>query len=294
MGVAVAVLTVAAAANARTDAQPTGADLSQGTTLIATRYKALTSKWRPRSTTTTTAKPPPTTTTAKPPPTTTTAAPTTTTAAPTTTTPPGAPTSLFADGFEGGALALPWLDDARMGSWTSIYNGYGLNTVELDGSKVLSQSPMVSTNANETHGSLAVTSSSYGDFDATVRVKTLAQLRIGSNPNPWEVAWVLWSYTDDTHFYSFTPKPNGWELGKEDPAYPGAQRYLRTGSTPTFPIGRWYTVRIRQVGTTITVWVDGAQITSFTDAERPYSSGQFGLYNEDAHVHFDDVAITTP
>jgi hypothetical protein len=175
-----------------------------------------------------------------------------------------------------------------------MYNGFGVNTVALDGTKVLSQSPQVSTRASETHGSLVVTSSAYGDFDATVQVKTLAQLRIGSTPNPWEVAWVLWHHSDDEHFYSFTPKPNGWELGKEDPAYPGAQRYLRTGSTPTFPIGRWYTMRIRQVGTTITAWVDGVQITSFTDTERPYASGAFGLYNEDALVHFDDVAINTP
>ena len=42
----------------------------------------------------------------------------------------------------------------------------------------------------------------------------------------------------------------------------------------------------------MTVWVDGVQIASITDAERPYPSGGFGLYNEDSHVRFDDVAIS--
>lgn len=220
---------------------------------------------------------------------------------PTTTPspPPPAPApspggDLFADDFEASPLDTPWLDDANVGGWTSVYNGYGLNTVALDGSRVLSEAPQVSTRKSETHAGLVVTSNAVADFDATVRMKTVQQLRVGSAPNPWEVGWVLWHHTDDTHFYSFVPKPNGWELGKEDPAYPGAQRYLATASTPTFPVGQWYTVRIREVGATITVWVNGAQIVTFTDTERPYASGHLGLYNEDSHVHFDDVAVKAP
>lgn len=220
---------------------------------------------------------------------------TTSTTSTTTTTPTGSSGgTLFADNFDELPLLTPWLDDSVVGGWTSVYNGYGVNDIELDGSQVLSEAPKVSTKASETHASLVVTSSTIGDFDATVRMKTVQQLRVNSAPNPWEVGWVLWHHTDDTHFYYFVPKPNGWELGKEDPAYPGAQRYLVTASTPTFPVGPWYTVRIRQVGSTITVWVNGAQLTSFTDAQRPYTSGHFGLYNEDSHVRFDDVTVQAP
>jgi hypothetical protein len=51
-------------------------------------------------------------------------------------------------------------------------------------------------------------------------------------------------------------------------------------------------VRVRQVGAAVTVWVDGVQVVSLTDAERPYAGGAFGLYSEDAHVQFDNVRVT--
>lgn len=72
---------------------------------------------------------------------------------------------------------------------------------------------------------------------------------------------------------------------------PGAQRYLLTGSSPRFPIGSWYTVRVVQVGDTMTVWVDGSRIASYTDHQRPYGRGSVGLYDEDAHVHFARVDV---
>ena len=63
-----------------------------------------------------------------------------------------------------------------------------------------------------------------------------------SKPNPWEVGWLLWCFSPDpTHpydpsptsnsnfrFYALTLKPNGWEVSKQDPAYPGGQRFLKS------------------------------------------------------------------
>lgn len=95
---------------------------------------------------------------------------------------------------------------------------------------------------------------------------------------------MVWHYTDNTHFYYLALKPNGWELGKEDPAYPGAQRFLATGVEPTFPIGRESTVTITQVGPTMTAAVAGQVLVTFTDRQRPYTSGSVGIYTEDATV----------
>jgi hypothetical protein len=203
------------------------------------------------------------------------------------------PATLFADDFSGLPLGTGWLDGSTHGGWVSTYNGYGLNGTDLDGTQVLTESPKVSTTSGVTHASLVNTTASFGDMDTTVRLRTVQQLRTPT-PNAWEVAWVLWHYTDDTHFYYLALKPNGWELGKEDPAYPGAQRYLATSSSPTYAVGAWHTVRVRQIGNVMTVWADGAQLASFTDNERPYTSGTLGLYNEDSLVHFDDVKVTTP
>jgi hypothetical protein len=178
------------------------------------------------------------------------------------------------------------------GAWRCVFDGFGQVGIATDGSNVLLARPQTSTAKNETHSALAASVASFADLDFTMRTRTVAQLR--STPNPWEVAWVLWHYTDNTHFYYWLLKPNGWELGKEDPAYPGAQRFLATGSNPVFAVGAWHTVRIRQVGATISVWGDGVLLATFTDAERPYGAGAVGLYSEDAWAHFDDVAVTAP
>src|SRR5687767_2697380 len=94
-------------------------------------------------------------------------------------------------------------------------------------------SPQASTSPDETHAGMVVSQSSFSDVRFSADFSTLEQLRTGSAPNPWESAWAVFGHTDDEHFYYVAFKPNGWELGKVDPAYPGAQRYLATGSTPT-------------------------------------------------------------
>ena len=232
------------------------------------------------------------TATATPTPSPTATATATATATPTATS-STTPTTLFTDDFSGLPLGTGWLDGSTHGGWVSTYNGYGLNGTALDGTQVLTESPQVSSTSGVTHASLVNTTASFGDMDTTVRLRTVQQLRTPT-PNAWEVAWVLWHYTDDTHFYYLALKPNGWELGKEDPAYPGAQRYLKTSSSPTYAVGSWHTVRVRQIGNVMTVWADGTQLASFTDNERPYPNGTLGLYNEDSLVHFDDVKVTTP
>jgi hypothetical protein len=153
---------------------------------------------------------------------------------------------------------------------------------------------MVSTSAGETHATLVRTTATYGDMDATVTMQTAAQLRQGSTPNTWEVGWVLWHFTDGTHFYSFVLKENGWELGKEDPAYPGAQRFLATSESVHFDPFVPHTIRVIQRGNTMSVDVDGVRIVTATDTERPYASGNLAFYTEDATVWFDDARVSTP
>jgi hypothetical protein len=219
---------------------------------------------------------------------------------------------LLQDGFESYPVSVPWADNSTHGAWRSLYSGYGTTSIETDGALVLSQSPLGSTRLDETHASLVVSETNVsGDFDFDVRMRTVQQLRTPA-PNAWEVAWVVWHYTDEGHFYYFVPKPNGWELGKVDnsridpsgPAcfwpsyencrYAGAQRFLADSGSPSFPVGPWYQVRVQHRGDTMTISVDGRQVVSFTDNENPYRSGSIGLYNEDAHVHFDDVTLTVP
>lgn len=199
--------------------------------------------------------------------------------------------------IEDGALLAP--------NWKSVYHGFGLNSVvsQFDG-RSLSIRPRESISANETHAGLingphpSWPVDLRGNFTIEAALHTEQQLRRHPAPNPWEVAWLLWDYVDNTHFYYLIPKPNGWELGKADPAYPGAQRFLTSGSQPTFPIGHRYVVKIVQsaspTATTLTAYVDGVLVTTFTDRERPYASGLVGFYSEDAAVYFHSIVVTIP
>lgn len=202
-----------------------------------------------------------------------------------------ATTSPLLDRFSRYDAGSNWTDGDTNGFWKTMFNGYGRVGIVRDGSKVLSLRPKVADQASETHAALVVSKRTFGNLDMRMRMKTVDQIREGK-ANPWEVAWSMWNYRDNTHFYYLILKPNGWELGKGDPAYAGAQRFLATGSK-SFPVGRWHNVRVRQVGRTMTVWANGQKLTSFTDNERPYTSGSIGVYNEDAKTYFDDVAVTT-
>jgi hypothetical protein len=88
-----------------------------------------------------------------------------------------------------------------------------------------------------------------------------------------------------------TLKPNGWEIGKRDPAYPGGQRFLVSDKLPIYYFNTWYDIRIVQVGDTMAVWVNGQPLTRFTDSQSPYSEGQVGLYAGDAYAQFADVRV---
>ena len=161
-----------------------------------------------------------------------------------------------------------WADGAVYGRWTDQWNGYGAIDVVGTGAQGsgLSLAPLAASPWD--HSALVTTTAPLANFSASVTLTTRKQL--STAPNPWEVGWVLWGFSDNTHFYAFTPQPNGWELSKQDPSYPGAQRFLATGSSPKFPVGTTYTVSIAQQGALMSVWVNGALIVSFTDRERPY------------------------
>lgn len=186
--------------------------------------------------------------------------------------------------------SAPWEEGERYGQWRLTYHGYG--AVAGDDQEVV-MFPASADSEDVTHACLVVTDEKYeGDIDFSITVRTEEQVRNGS-PNPWEAGWVLWNYQDDEHFYALALKPNGWELSKQDPAYPGNQRFLASGDEPTFPINHDYRARIVQQENTITVYADDVLLGEFTDTETPYSQGAIGLYTEDAKVRFSDLSIET-
>lgn len=169
-------------------------------------------------------------------------------------------------------------------------NDDDLISIERDNvTRVFLLSPGSANSPDVTHSALLVTRENYsGHLSFGGRVQTVKQLRVGSPPNDWECAWLVWNYEDDEHFYYLAIKPTGWEIGKRDPAYPGGQRFLVSGHD-AFPIGTWHRFMIHQENNLITALVNDVAIASYADTERPYLAGKLGLYTEDAEVQIDDI-----
>jgi hypothetical protein len=180
-----------------------------------------------------------------------------------------------------------WTDGSVHGPWRAIFNGEGHNLASGD---AIVLEPRPARSATETHAGLIVSRLSYTNIDYSSRIETLHQLRLNDEPNPWEVGWLIWNYTDRHHFYYIALKPNGWEVGKADPGYPGNQRFLATGPE-TFPVGYGHDVRIMHRGDSFRIWVDGRLLINFTDQERPYSAGSVGIYTEDAVVRYEQLTL---
>jgi hypothetical protein len=185
---------------------------------------------------------------------------------------------------DNGPAGAPWVDGSTHGRWLSVFNGHGVNTGD---DERLRLSPLPAEDPGTTHAGLVVSTASYTDVRLETRMRTVEQLR-EPDPNPWEVPWLVWAYTDAEHFYYVTLKPNGWELGKRDPAYPGGQRFLATGHEE-YGVGDWHSVRVEQHGAVLTVFAGGRRLARFTDRERPYLQGSVGAYTEDATVEFEGL-----
>ena len=197
---------------------------------------------------------------------------------------------LFTDVLRPGGAAegLPsWQDGEEHGRWAVEFTGYGTASGHDD--EVVLQ-PRSAASMDVTHGGLVRTVESYEDADFEITVRTEEQVREGE-PNVWEVGWVLWNYSDNDHFYAVALKPNGWEISKQDPAYPGKQRFIASGGDRTFPVGEEYRIRVEQNWPEMTVSVDGLELATVRDDERPYRGGSIGLYTEDARVRFTDLAL---
>lgn len=180
-----------------------------------------------------------------------------------------------------------WAQGETYGDWVVRYTGYG--AVTSDGERITLE-PQAAADHAITHGGLVHTTGQCQEADFAVSLNTESQVRQGS-PNTWEVGWVLWNFQSDTQFYAVALKPNGWEISKQDPNYEGNQRFLASGDSPTFPIGKDYRVTVTQDNGTMTVSADGQELATVTDEETPYRDGAVGLYTEDARVHFFDFDL---
>ena len=232
-------------------------------------------------------------------------------------TPPPPPTSNLYDNFPDPAYRLNDGQTSANGKWRCLYTGGGIVETRKSSAggtdNYIYLAPMASTSRNETHGAAVATTKMFKDFDLTLHVKTIKQLRTGSTPNNWETAWLNWCRSDSItdinemrfHAYAFTLKIDGFQLEKKDNENQddAAEIYLVTQNAPDVRLNVSQKWRIKVTGTAtgtprIEVWVDDMQIVNYIDNRTPLNSekmkrqGPIVLYTEDAAVAFDNVFIT--
>ena len=190
--------------------------------------------------------------------------------------------------------------------------------------------PYTTTNTtNTTDATLTLSESSYGDFDATFYMRTVAQKKT-TFVKEWETAWFMWHFSEagynitqsgaHFHHYYLVLKTTGKiEVGRKDTTSGVDFQYFidsatgAYGSEPTFTwaINTWYKIRVRQVSNHIQVWVDdvlkvdavddgtwGTPNTDTHDGSPPHPPssymyyGKFGLYNEDANTEWGPITVT--
>lgn len=200
---------------------------------------------------------------------------------------------LFRDGLALHAPSRCLSDGDHVGAWEVRFTGNGCVSVRLERRGAsLQLAPQAAQGASATHAALVLGPHVQAPLTVDVRTRTDRQLREGAVPNPWEVGWLVWHYLDDEHFYYLIAKPNGWELGKRDPAYPGGQRFLATGGDAELPVGRWTRLRVRAFADgRLRVYVNSKLVAEFVDDERPYRFGRIGVYAEDAMARFRDIVV---
>lgn len=175
---------------------------------------------------------------------------------------------------------------ARTRGPAAWHTWWGNVAVDANGVWSLSSTPPAAP--AETHSALVTSPSDMADGTFAFTATTLAQLRTGSAPNPWEVAWAMFRFRDLSDYYWFILKPNGWELGKKQGS--DRQIFLQTGSSPVLAVGRPNRVQIVTRGAHIRVLVDGRLVSDYVDANPLPSGGSVGLYEEDSRVQFRDVS----
>jgi len=171
--------------------------------------------------------------------------------------------------------------------------------------------PTAATTGN-TYSTLVMSTQTFKNFQLDVDMKTNKQLRTGAStygvngqgPQPWETAWLMWRYNDEsprsTHHYYFMLKTNGFEFGKKDNA-PGdttaeKQIFLKTASTPVVKIGTYQHITVKAVDYKFTISVNGTIVVDMTDPQifdpTKMVQGLIGLYEEDCSASFDNVKVT--
>jgi len=157
-------------------------------------------------------------------------------------------------------------------------------TVVSDGSHVYAQGTATTDDTWHTSGAGDPT---WTDVEVEARVKWLPSLP------PTPLVAVCARYQDPTNFY--------WAGIGSASSVPGSVYIRRRTGTTSVRLtemvanvtpGVWYTIKLRVVGSNLTMFLDGVQM--LTTQDTMYAAGKIGVASYQASAEFDDVRVTSP
>jgi hypothetical protein len=177
-------------------------------------------------------------------------------------------TLLFSDDFESGSA-----------KWVTPLPGW---SIVVDGSNVFSQSAVENKLHVAAAGDVAWT-----DQVVEARVKVLS---FGGSSTSY-LAGVFARFKDsDNHYCAALQSDGEFKIKKK---FGGSNSSISTGAKGiTVAENTWYTVKLAVIGSTITLYVDGAQILTTTDTD--IAAGGVAVGTTNATAEFDDVKVTVP
>ncbi len=132
----------------------------------------------------------------------------------------------------------------------------------------------------------------WGDFELTLKMKTLAQDPEGTLPDlEFYTGWIHFRFKDYENQYQLLIKTTGVvELVKYYVENGVQERYFWRRQTTLSPFN-WNTLTIRMQGGQIKVVINGVTIFNIVDPA-PLPAGRIGLEAHRSHVHWDDFTLT--
>lgn len=157
--------------------------------------------------------------------------------------------------------------------------------------------PKAPVGPSEEHSTLVVSNQVFKQpFRMSFTMNTMAQLRIGAEPNQWEVGWAVFGYQENGKFKYVTLKTNGLEIGESLLNDAQVFPYTAPFSPGIYPIGFEYSQVIEVRDNIISITVDGEKIKEYTmftpgSADTLNPEGRVGFYSEDAAVKVSNIVL---
>ena len=132
----------------------------------------------------------------------------------------------------------------------------------------------------------------WGDFELTVKMKTIAQDPEGQPPDlEFYTGWIHFRFQDYNNHYQLLMKTTGAvELVKYYVENGQVERQFWRQQTSFSPFN-WNTFTLRMAGGQIVILVNGTTVFNILDPD-PLPAGRIGLEAHRSHAHWDDFTLT--